>query len=149
MAIRACVQGAVIRNGRILVEEFSGEHAKGNGFYYRTLGGGIELGETSREAIVREFREELGAEIRIEEYLGCLENIWTVAGGGVGHEWVQMYRVALADESFYEQERVTITEGDETFYGIWVPVEEFLNGERTLYPNGLTEMLAALKAKSA
>ncbi|WP_167355884.1 NUDIX domain-containing protein [Paenibacillus oryzisoli] len=33
----------------------------GTGFNYRPVGGTIELGEHSQEALIREFQEELGA----------------------------------------------------------------------------------------
>ncbi|HEU4964355.1 MAG TPA: NUDIX domain-containing protein [Bacilli bacterium] len=144
MAIRACAQGMVLHEGRLLVEKFDGEHAGGCGVYYRTPGGGIELGEMSRDTIVREFHEELGAQVRVLDYLGCLENIWTVSSGAVGHQLVQMYAVEFVDESLYQQEQLLITEEDEQSYGYWVPVDDFLSGEKILYPSGAPELLAKL-----
>ena len=67
----------VCRDGeRILVAEYL---EKGR-LYYRPLGGAIEFGEHGSEAIQREFREEIAAELRDVRYLGLLENIYTVEG---------------------------------------------------------------------
>jgi len=57
-------------------------------YYYRPLGG-IEFGETSRDAIIREIREELSAEIEDVRWLGTLENIFTL-DGEPGHEIVMV-----------------------------------------------------------
>ena len=45
------------RNNRILV--FEGFDAVKSSPYYRPLGGGIELGETSEAALIREIGEEI------------------------------------------------------------------------------------------
>ncbi|WP_197025080.1 NUDIX domain-containing protein [Paucisalibacillus sp. EB02] len=50
-----------------------GNHFKGNGPYYRPIGGAIEHGVLSTESLVREFKEELGIEINIKSYLSCIE----------------------------------------------------------------------------
>ena len=42
-------------------------------YFCRPLGGGIEFGERGAEAIVREIREELGAEIKEVRLLGTLD----------------------------------------------------------------------------
>jgi len=59
---------------RILVSE--GFDTVKQDYYYRPLGGGIEYGEPSREAVAREIREELGAEIENIRLLDVLENIF-------------------------------------------------------------------------
>jgi 8-oxo-dGTP pyrophosphatase MutT (NUDIX family) len=58
--------------------------------FYRPAGGGIEFGEHSLDALRREMREELGAEIHSPLLLGVLENIFYY-NGQPGHEIVFVY----------------------------------------------------------
>jgi 8-oxo-dGTP pyrophosphatase MutT (NUDIX family) len=44
--------------------------------FYRALGGGVDFGETSYDALKREFQEELQAELTNIKYLGCIENLF-------------------------------------------------------------------------
>ena len=39
--------------------------------YYAIPGGGIELGETKEEAVIRELKEEFTVDVEIIKYLGC------------------------------------------------------------------------------
>ncbi|SFE45255.1 NUDIX domain-containing protein [Paenibacillus catalpae] len=66
--------GVIIHNDTILVEE-KHEHSKGTGYYYRPIGGTIELGEHSRETLVREYHEELGADFTIIRYICCFDPV--------------------------------------------------------------------------
>jgi 8-oxo-dGTP pyrophosphatase MutT (NUDIX family) len=108
--------------------------------FYRPLGGAIEFGERSHEAVVRELREEIGAEVTGLRYLGTIENIFTY-NGQKGHEIVQVYEGELADRSIYEREYIEGKEGDGTqFRVLWKSLDEF-NEETPLYPEGLLEVL--------
>ena len=44
--------------------------------FYRVMGGGVDFGEYSRDALQREFKEEIEAELTNIKYLGCMENIF-------------------------------------------------------------------------
>lgn len=71
--IRAIAIGVIRRGDEILVYE---GHDPSNGeTFHRTLGGGIDFGETGVEALAREFREEIGCDLEDARYLGTLENI--------------------------------------------------------------------------
>ena len=65
--IRPIVLGIARKNNKILVSE--GYDKVKNQTFYRCLGGGIEFLETSQEALKREYKEELGIIIDIENYL--------------------------------------------------------------------------------
>lgn len=102
--------------------------------FYRALGGGVDFGESSLEALKREFQEEIQATLTEIEYLGCLENIF-VYDGKPGHEVIQLYQCQFEDSKFYDIEQLTFLEGERTKTALWVPLNRFKSGELTLYPN--------------
>jgi 8-oxo-dGTP pyrophosphatase MutT (NUDIX family) len=108
--------------------------------FYRPLGGGIEFGETSEEAIRREMMEEMNVEVTNLKYLGTLENIF-VFNGKTGHEIVQVYDGRLANSGMYEQAEMSALETDgNQMRVLWKRLDEF-SPESPLYPDGLLEML--------
>lgn len=66
--VEVIARGVCVVGGRILLCR-----AKGGATTYLP-GGHIEFGETGREALVREVREELGAESGTGAFLGVVEN---------------------------------------------------------------------------
>jgi ADP-ribose pyrophosphatase YjhB (NUDIX family) len=138
---RAVALGIVEQDGKILVEEMSEETATGTEYFYRPPGGGIDYAEYSRDAVVREFREELDAEVRVHEHLACLEHIWN-NDGHQGHEIVQLYHVEFADKSFYERDLRILDDGETDNPAVWVPLDDFVQDGKTLFPTGLAELLA-------
>lgn len=129
----------VFRDGdRILVLE--GYDPLKQQTFYRPLGGGIEFGESSEEAVRREIKEELDAEIAGLRLLGTLENIF-VFNGKPGHEIVQVYDGRLNDPGMYEQAEMSAIEANgETIKVVWKGLDEF-NPQTPLYPDGLLELL--------
>ena len=59
--VRALVLGLIRSGDRLLVGE--GYDSVKQSFFYRCLGGGVEFGETSLDALKREFQEEIQAEL--------------------------------------------------------------------------------------
>lgn len=130
------------RNGSILVAE--GVDAVKGETFYRPLGGSIEFGEHSKDTVVREIREELGAEVEPESlrHIATLENIF-VYNGLPGHEIMLVYDGELADAALYEQKELNAQEDDGVpFRALRKGMEEFGPGA-PLYPNGLLELLQA------
>lgn len=101
--------------------------------FYRAMGGGVEFGETSREALQREFWEEIQAELTNIRYLGCLENLFTY-NSRPGHEILQLYHCDFADPRFYRLEQLTFAEGSRQKTALWVDIERFKSGELRLVP---------------
>lgn len=123
---------------RILVFE-AFDSAKGSPFY-RPLGGGVQPGETTREAIVREIREEVGLEITHLDLLGTLENIF-VCDGKPGHEIVFVYDGRFVDESVYQRNILTVREDDgQTLRAVWRTLDSFDDYHR-LVPECLPSLL--------
>jgi 8-oxo-dGTP pyrophosphatase MutT (NUDIX family) len=109
--------------------------------FYRPLGGGIEFGEYGRDAVIREMREEIGAELRDVNYLGTLENVFTYERRQ-GHELVLVYEATLADEAIYAAEELFAQEDNGArFKVVWKPLSFFHSRAAPLYPNGLLELL--------
>lgn len=73
------------------------------------LGGGIEFGETGKDALKREFMEELGVEINVKKRLGVLENLFTFENQQ-GHEICLLYSVELSDKNVSEKEKLPMIE---------------------------------------
>lgn len=134
-AIALCV----LRNrDRILVNQGFDPHQQES--FYRPLGGGIDFGETSQDAAVREIKEELDIDICEPKLLGVFENIF-VYDGQPGHEIVFIYDAKLVDESLYEQPSLLALEGERQFEAKWVALADIAAGKVPLYPTGLLDIL--------
>ena len=59
--IRIRAAGILIKDGQILLVR----HEKNGKSYYLLPGGGVEFGESVAEALVREFKEEVGLDIKV------------------------------------------------------------------------------------
>jgi ADP-ribose pyrophosphatase YjhB (NUDIX family) len=59
--IRVRVAGILVKDGRILLVR----HEKGGKSYWLLPGGGMDFGESAEEALAREFREEVGLNIKV------------------------------------------------------------------------------------
>ncbi|TWT25934.1 NUDIX hydrolase [Planomicrobium sp. CPCC 101110] len=140
MRPRANALGLLFHQGRLLLEEQEGIHSQGAGIFYRPIGGTIELGEPSAETLVREYREELGADVEIHRYVSCLENIYNIQGT-VFHEITQLYIVGFEKEELYRKGSFTVTEGGRTTTAKWISIERLRDSETVLYPSGLLELI--------
>ena len=123
---------------RLLLQEFWHEHDKH--YFYRPPGGGIEQGERSIDAIRREMREELNAEIFEPKLVTVLENIFEY-GGETKHEIVFLYRAGVLDERVTEAPVIQLFDNSYEFRAVWKPMEELFRGELLLYPAGLRAFL--------
>ncbi len=127
--------------GKILVNVFD-DPATGQTLC-RPLGGGIEFGELSRDAIAREIHEELGQPISDVRLLGTLESLFTYAGTP-GHEIVQVYDARFDDASLYQHAWLDGQESDSSpFRACWCDSADFAR-IGTLVPQGLQALLRDL-----
>lgn len=115
--------------------------------FYCPPGGRIEFGESSESAIVREVKEELGADIVHTRLLGVLENLF-VFDGKQGHEIVFVYDAQFLDRSFYE---AGVIEGRESngiqFNAVWLDLREAGKDVPPVYPDGLVDLLRSFLAE--
>lgn len=131
----------LFRNGnRILVSE--GFDTVEQSYFYRPLGGGIEYGESSETAIMREIREELSVEIENVELLGVLESIF-IYQGEQGHEIVFVFDAELSDKSLYELDEFEGYEQEANvgFKAKWKSLEDIEKNGGRLVPENLANLL--------
>jgi ADP-ribose pyrophosphatase YjhB (NUDIX family) len=124
------------RDDRILVTEVPDEdRVRG----YRPLGGGVEWGERTHEAVTREIREELGVELLAPRLITVLENLFTHRGES-GHEIVFVYDGTASDPALYDREPFVYLENDAPARARWMRLAEF-GPSAPLYPDGLLDVL--------
>lgn len=137
--IRVIALGLIRDGERIFVSE--GYDPVKQETFYRALGGGVDFGETSRDALQREFQEEIQAELTNIKYLGCIENLFTF-NGRQGHEIVQLYQCDFADSKFYQLESLVFSESQTHKHrALWMDISRFKSGEFRLVPEVFFEYL--------
>ncbi|MGC5700770.1 NUDIX hydrolase [Pseudomonas sp. NFXW11] len=136
--IRALALCVFHHQGKILVNQFL--DADTQQLLFRPLGGGIDFGEHSAQAIVREVQEELGQSINSLRLIGTLESLFTFAGKP-GHELVQVYDARFDDESLYLRAQLDAAESDGApFVARWHDSSSFTE-QTPLVPAGLEGLL--------
>ncbi len=130
--IRPIALGLIRHQGHIFVSQ--GNDTVKDQVFYRFLGGGIDFGETSVDALKREFQEEIQAELTNIEYLTCLDNIFT-CNGKPGHELIQLFRCDFVSPKFYDLDRTyTLIEGKRKCDAIWIPTTQVRSAQLNLVP---------------
>ncbi|MEN8239538.1 MAG: NUDIX hydrolase, partial [Actinomycetota bacterium] len=129
-----------INAGRVLaIDGFDPAKPHRQHRFWVPIGGRVEMGETSSEAIVREVREELSTGISDLELLGVLENLFTF-DGGEGHEIVFVYDARFVDASIYDNDEVPGVEEGRPFTASWIDPSAPSN-DWPLYPEGLLGLI--------
>jgi ADP-ribose pyrophosphatase YjhB (NUDIX family) len=124
------VSAAIFRDGKVLIVRRGRAPAKG---VYTLPGGGVELGETLQEAVIREVREETALEIEPVELVGFRQAIARDAAGRV-----ERHFVILPFAARYLGGKITLNE--ELSEADWRDPAA-LEGLKTT--EGLTEVVAA------
>ena len=123
------IQGVLVRDGKALLQR-AGED-------YALIGGHVAAMETTKETLVREFKEEIHADIAVDELLAVGEVFFPWGGGKPCHQIGLYYSVRLLDESqipldgvFHGYDKLDGERFDLDY--CWVPLDELEN--ITLYP---------------
>lgn len=138
--IRIKALGLNWRDGRLLAAEVYDDAGRVKGV--RPLGGSVEFGETSAEAVRREFREELGIDVALVGAPLYVENIYQHEGA-LGHEVLILFEVLFPDGAFEGQDCVRFHEDNGTAgMARWFALDQLdVEGGPDLYPAGLKNRL--------
>jgi ADP-ribose pyrophosphatase YjhB (NUDIX family) len=128
---------ALIKNkNKLLV--FQGKDKVKDQIFFRLLGGGIEFSEKSDEALKREIKEELNAEIKNLNFVKVLENIFNYEGKDY-HELVFVYSAEFVDDKFYDYNEIDILDSEHQSKAIWVDVDKLKNSN--FVPEGIKAVI--------
>lgn len=109
--------------------------------YLRPIGGGIEFGETSAQAIEREVLEEINQQITKPKLLVVLENLFTF-DGQQGHEIVFVYDAEFIDSALYTEIEIRGCETSGLSYiAQWLSREQIELNQYPVYPTGIEQWL--------
>ena len=120
------IGGALIRNDKILLTK--------GGDDYSLPGGHSQIGETSQETIIREFKEETGFDVETLNVISTYENFWKWNQKNC-HQLCIFYRLKMIDE---KQELVPNPDTNNTKF-VWLDLDELKNIK--LYPKGIAEQI--------
>jgi 8-oxo-dGTP diphosphatase len=127
--IPICAVGAIVlEKGEVLLVRRNRAPALGQ---WSLPGGRVEWGETLREAIAREVREETGIDIEVEGLAGIAERILPDDEGKTEYHYVIL-------DFWARPKSRDLTPGDDASEARWVPVGELNDYELTA---GLYEFL--------
>lgn len=126
--------GAVVFHGRrVLLVRRGAAPAAGK---WSLPGGLVELGETTREAVLREVREECGCEVRLVGLAGVLDRVIRDEAGRVRYHWVLVDYAAVAEGD-------AIRAGTDAAEARWVEMDEIARLDVT---EGLLDMVRRAQA---
>lgn len=130
--------------GNVLLFKFvHTDDALAGSAHWATSGGGLEEGESFRDAAVRELREETGIEVEdVGEPVGHRRFVMRLPSGEdvIG---VEQYFVVQASSSALSRDGWSAHELKVMAAHHWWSVDELRTTGETVYPEGLLEMLGA------
>lgn len=129
------VAGICVRDGKVLLQKPVNDTA------YAFPGGHVALGESNEETLIREFKEEIGVDIRVGE-LKWVAEIYFPWGSKPCHQICLYYMV---EGEIPEDTRfMGIEERNVSLEFCWVPLEELKDLE--VYPVQTAELMRKFDA---
>ena len=130
------VAGVCIQNGCVLLQKPTNDDG------YAFPGGHVEFGETNEETLVREFKEEIGADVRVGN-LRWVAEVFFPWGDKPCHQICLYYDVEITDDCtprsgvFTAQEKLEGRNFTINFY--WVPLDK--TKDLLIYPEQTKALL--------
>jgi ADP-ribose pyrophosphatase YjhB (NUDIX family) len=135
------VEGILINDNKILLQKPLNDDG------YSLPGGHIQFGETNAETLKREYKEETGIDIIVNELKWVQEVFWKW-GAEYCHQISLSYLISTKDEtnipmkySFEGIENIGKIENKIMFY--WIPIDEI--GAIKTFPPNIEELLKDIK----
>ena len=130
--------GVLVHGEKLLVQR----EADGN--EYALPGGHVKIGETTSDSLIREYKEETGADITVERLLWTEECFWSHNGRQV-HNITFYYLINLADDSDLPDTGGFLPHKDNSgvVYG-WMPVKKL--NDIIIYPEFIRNTIHDLSA---
>lgn len=134
------VAGICVQNGKVLLQKPTNDTG------YAFPGGHVAFGETNAQTLVREFKEEIGADITVGDLKWAAENFFPW-GQKPCHQICLYYLVDIEsgdfprEGTFLAQEHMEGRNFDLEF--LWVPLDKA--GELEIYPTNAKELLYRLE----
>lgn len=123
----------IIHDGKVLT------HRNTNSDHYALLGGRIAIGEDSKTTVLREYKEELGKEIEITDYVATIENFFEMKGSKY-HEYMFVYKAEFVNE---EDKKINYTlknmEGKDYLEYQWLDLSRI--DEYNILPKAIKDVL--------
>ncbi|QZP36839.1 NUDIX domain-containing protein [Halobaculum magnesiiphilum] len=111
--------------------------------FHRFIGGGIEPGESSDAALVREFREELGVAVEAGPAVCTVENLFEYDGVS-HHEFAVVREARFADAALYDRERFHGSDdGGIEYEAYWRSLADLRAADAPFFPVGVANALAS------
>jgi len=112
------VVGICIKDNKVLLSKLRTDE------YWTFIGGKAMFGESTEEAVIRECKEELGVDIKIERLLTIAENFFEI-NEKKWHQYIFFYLIKDENNYFeFSKEEHEILDNKEVVYQ-WFDIEDF------------------------
>ena len=108
------VGAIIIQNGKILIVRRGSEPGKGK---WSVPGGLVELGETVKQTVVREVKEECGLDVEVDRLIDVVDSMTFDENGKLKYHFVIL-------DFFVKLKGGELKPGDDAKEALWVPLEE-------------------------
>ena len=129
------VAGIIIDDNKVLVSKAK----KFNGYVFP--GGHVELKESSKEAVIRELKEEIKLSFKIDKLLCVHENLYKTVDGKIASEIVFYYVLSPIEK--LPKKEFSITENDKGIIKkheyAWIDIKELIN--KNVNPKDVSKLL--------
>lgn len=117
--------GVLIRDNKILVQRDK------DGTEYALPGGHVKIGETSEQSLIREYKEETGADIVCDRLIWVEETFWNWSGKDA-HSLAFYYLISLKDDAAIPDDYFESHKDNCNVVLKWVTIDEMK--KLTIYP---------------